>query len=116
MLMTQYGSAETGGEPASGNLTGSGISSAQPAVLLCVGDSPVGIGATIGAVALSLFIPVIALVVALVMRSQEQRPSRRRFLKNWAIGSAAWTCTGWLIPLIAFSAVSPVTCQVPGGG
>lgn len=84
---------------------------AEPAI----GDSPFGVGATIGAVALSLFLPLIALIVALAMRSQERRPSRRRFLKNWAIGSAVWLCTGWLIPLVAFSAASPVVSGCQGG-
>jgi len=39
---------------------------------------------------LSLFMPFIALIVALVMRSGEVRPSRRGFLKTRAIASGAW--------------------------
>jgi hypothetical protein len=49
--------------------------------------------------------PFISLIVALVLRSAEQRPSRRRFLKTWAIASGAWLCTGWVVVLIAISAV-----------
>ncbi len=62
---------------------------------------------------LSLFIPVIALIVAVVMRAQELRPRRRQLLRNWAIGSAAWLGTGWLVAIIAFSAVGsgPSGCQ-----
>jgi len=74
---------------------------------------PYSAGATAGAVLLSLVMPVIALIVALVLRSQELRPRRRQFLKAWAAGSAAWLCTGWLIGLIAFSSASsgPSGCQ-----
>jgi hypothetical protein len=76
-------------------------------------DSPYGTGATVGAVVLTLVLPVIALIAAIALRSQERGPGRRQFLKNWAIGSAAWLCTGWLISIIAFSvAVSSVSgCQ-----
>jgi hypothetical protein len=41
----------------------------------------------VAAVLLSLFMPLIALIVALVMRAGELRPSRRGFLKSWAIAS-----------------------------
>jgi hypothetical protein len=51
-------------------------------------------------------VPFISLIVALVMRAQELRPRRRQFLKNWAIGSGAWLCTGFLIPLIALGAAA----------
>jgi hypothetical protein len=76
-------------------------------------DPPYSAGATAGAVLLALVLPAIALIAALALRSQERGPQRRQFLKNWAIGSAAWLCTGWLIPVIAFSAaVSGVSgCQ-----
>jgi hypothetical protein len=79
-------------------------------------DAPYGQGATVGAVLLALFMPFISLIVALVMRSQEPRPRRRQFLKNWAIGSAAWLCTGFLIPIIAISAVSSVAVSGCQGG
>lgn len=52
------------------------------------------------------FMPFISLIVSLVMRSSEQRPSRRSFLKNWAIASGVWLCTGFLILIIAFSAAT----------
>jgi hypothetical protein len=78
-----------------------------------VDDVPYGPGATVGAVLLALFLPFIALIVALVMRAQEPRLRRRQFLKSWAIGSGAWLCTGFLIPLIALSASgsAPSGCQ-----
>jgi hypothetical protein len=52
-------------------------------------DQPYSAGATAGAVILSLFMPVIALIIALVLRSQELGPKRKQFLKNWAVGSVA---------------------------
>jgi hypothetical protein len=67
--------------------------------------------ATVGAVLLSLFMPFIALIAALVLRSQEHRPQRRQFLKNWAIGSAVWLGTGWLVGIIAISSVSVRACR-----
>jgi hypothetical protein len=91
-------------------------------------DQPYSAGATAGAVILSLFMPVIALIIALVLRSQELGPKRKQFLKNWAVGSVAWLCTGWLNGIIAFNSASsgPSGCgtetkpvpssEVPGGG
>jgi hypothetical protein len=68
------------------------------------GYEPYGSGATAGAVVLTVFLPVIALIVALVLRSSEQGLRRRQFLKSWAIWSAVWTCAGLLIPIIALGA------------
>ena len=79
------------------------------------GDEPYGSGATLGAVLLTVFLPFIALIAALVLRSAERGAKRKQFLKNWAIGSAAWLCTGWLIPIIAFSAAAPSMSGCQGG-
>jgi hypothetical protein len=79
------------------------------------GDVPYGGGATFGAVVLTLFAPVIALIVALVLRSSEQRPTRRQFLKNWAIWSAVWTCTGFLIPIVALGVHGAAASGCQGG-
>ena len=69
-------------------------------------DEPYSSGATIGAVVLTVFMPLISLIVALMLRSQERGPQRRQQLKIWAIASGIWLCTGWLIPIIAFSVAS----------
>jgi hypothetical protein len=66
-------------------------------------------------VLLTLFMPFIALIVALVMRSSEVRPSRRGFLKSWAIGSAAWLCTGCVFALILFAGVASSAGGCKGG-
>ena len=59
----------------------------------------------IGAGLLTFFMPFIALIVALLMRASELRPRRRGFLKTWAIASAAWLCSGWLIAIVLFTSV-----------
>lgn len=40
------------------------------------------------------------------MRSSEQRSSRRSFLKNWAIASGVWLCTGFILVIIVISAMT----------
>src|SRR5262249_55571631 len=59
----------------------------------------------VGAILLTVFLPLIALIAALAIRSGEVIESRRRFLKNWAIASAVWLCSGFVIVLIALAAV-----------
>ena len=69
-------------------------------------DVPYGSEMTIVAMLLTIIVPLIALIAALVLRAQETRQRRRQFLKNWAIASAAWMCTGWLVALIAFASIA----------
>ena len=78
-------------------------------------DTPFGTWATVGAVLLTVVMPVIAVIVALALRSQEGRLKRKQFLKNWAIGSAIWLCTGWQIPVIAFSSATSGLAGCKGG-
>ncbi len=59
--------------------------------------------------------PFISLIVSLVMRSSEQRPSRRSFLKTWAIASGVWLCTGFLIVIIAFASLAHSSAFGGGG-
>jgi hypothetical protein len=59
--------------------------------------------------------PLIALIAALVMRGQERIQARREFLRNWAFGSAAWLCTGWLIALIALGSAAAGAASCQGG-
>jgi len=78
-------------------------------------NAPYSREATIGAVVLTIFMPFIALIAALVLRAQKLRPARREQLKNWALASGAWLATGWVIGIILFasalSAVSPSGCK-----
>ena len=75
--------------------------------------------AVLGAILLTIFMPFIALIAALLLRAQENRPARRDQLKNWAIASGAWLATGWVIALIVFasvlSAVGPHASGCKGG-
>ena len=75
-------------------------------------DTPFGGEMTLVAILLAAFMPFIALIVALVMRSGEERPSRRQFLKTWAIASGAWLATGWILALLIFAAAAS---SMPGG-
>ena len=70
---------------------------------------------TIVAALLTLFMPFIALIVALVDAAGELRASRRGFLKTWAIVSAAWLCTGWVLVFFLFFAVSSSASGCKGG-
>lgn len=78
-----------------------------------VGGSPVGIpagdydgGAKTGAVLLAFFIPLVALIIALVLRSSESSPVRRASLRIWALVSGVWLGVGLLIAIIALAAVA----------
>jgi hypothetical protein len=66
---------------------------------------------TAGAALLTIFMPFIALVVALVMRGSETRPTRRSFLRTWAIASGAWLISGYLLACVAFVSVTGGECQ-----
>jgi hypothetical protein len=81
-----------------GSPTGDATTPDSPAV-----DAPFPDWAGIAAAALTFLMPLIGLIIALVMRSSEQSARRRGFLKNWAVASGAWLCTGWLVALLAFS-------------
>jgi hypothetical protein len=78
-------------------------------------DGPYPPEAVIGAVLLTIFVPFISLIAALLLRAQEMRPARREQLKNWAITSGVWLATGWLIGIIvftsAFSVIAPSGCR-----
>jgi zinc-ribbon domain len=76
-------------------------------------DTPYGAEMTLVAILLGFAMPFVSVIVALLMRSGEQRPSRRQFLKTWAIASGAWLCTGWIVALLAFSAIAG---SIGGGG
>ncbi|HKV68517.1 MAG TPA: hypothetical protein VJN72_10540 [Gaiellales bacterium] len=54
-----------------------------------------------------------ALVAALVMRASERRPSRRAFLKSWAIAAGAWMCAGWAFAILFFALAASTMSQMP---
>ncbi len=78
-------------------------------------DEPYASGAGLGAAVVTLFAPFIAVIVALVMRSSEHGPKRRGFLTTWAVASAAWLLTGWLVGILLISSVSGGASGCKGG-
>lgn len=76
-------------------------------------SEPYGTGMALGAGFLTLFMPFIALVTALLMRGNETGSERREFLTKWAAASAAWLATGVIVALIAIAAI---TGGAGGGG
>jgi hypothetical protein len=78
-------------------------------------DKPFGSGIALGAGLLTVFMPFIALIAALVIRRSEQRPSRRQFLKTWAIASGIWLATGWLVGLLFLASFSAGAGACKGG-
>jgi hypothetical protein len=58
------------------------------------------------AVLLTVSVPFIALILALVLRASEANPVRREALRAWAIGSGAWLAVGLLIGIIAIASVA----------
>jgi hypothetical protein len=67
--------------------------------------------AAAGAVLATIFAPFISLIVAVVMYGNEKRLRRRGFLKNWAIGSAAWLGVGALIFVGVFASAGGGGCK-----
>ena len=78
-------------------------------------DEPFPGWAGLAAAAAVIVAPFISLIAALAMRSSEQRPSRRSFLKSWAIWSGVWLGTGFVIVLIAFGALASGSGVLGGG-
>jgi hypothetical protein len=78
-----------------------------------VDDEPYGGEMLIAAALLAVFMPFIALVAALVMRANERRPSRRAFLKSWAIAAGAWMCAVWAFAILFFAVAASTMSQMP---
>jgi hypothetical protein len=78
-------------------------------------DSDYDPAAKVGAILLSIFLPLIAIIAALVLRGSEHSPRRRQFLKWWAIGTAGWMCSGFVIALVGFISLLPGAAGCQGG-
>jgi hypothetical protein len=68
------------------------------------------------AVLLTVWVPFIALIVALVLRSSETNPVRRAALRAWALASAAWLAVGLLIGIIAIGSIASSRLHVSHSG
>jgi hypothetical protein len=61
-----------------------------------------GGGMKAAGVLLTVFVPWLALIVALVLRASEASSVRRASLRTWAVLSGVWLVLGVLVPLIGF--------------
>jgi hypothetical protein len=59
-----------------------------------------------GAILLTVFLPFIALIVALLLRGAEHDPARKRQLTTWAGVSGAYLAVGLLIGIAIFASVA----------
>ena len=88
---------------------------AIPSPLIEAGADPTdiayGSGMALGAGLLTVFMPFIAIIVALVMRGSETRAKRRSFLRSWAIASAVWLATGFILVLLAAGSIFGGGCK-----
>jgi hypothetical protein len=79
-------------------------------------DEPYPEWAPLAAGAAVVIVPFISLIAALLMRSSERGERKREFLKNWAIASGAWLCTGFILIIVVFASVLSSIPSVGGGG
>jgi hypothetical protein len=76
-----------------------------------------GTGVKAAGVILTVFVPWLALIVALVLRASEASSVRRASLRRWAVLSGVWLALGVLVPLIGFGVfASSVQQQVSHNG
>ena len=78
-----------------------------------VDDEPYGSEMLIAAGLLAVFMPFVALIAALVLRANERRPSRRAFLKTWAIAAGTWMCAVWAFAILFFAVAASTMPQMP---
>jgi hypothetical protein len=93
-------------------------SSASGGYLGATGEPAAGYdtGSKVAAALLTVFMPMIALIVALAMRSSEMNPVRRAELRSWAIASGAWLAAGLVIGIIAVASVANSVPRVNPSG
>jgi hypothetical protein len=82
-------------------------------VATTIDDEPYGSEILIAAALLAVFMPFVALIAALVLRANERRPSRRAFLKSWAIAAGAWMCAVWVFAILFFAVSVSTMSQMP---
>jgi len=81
-------------------------------------EEPRGYGgaAAAGAVLATVFFPLIALIVALLLLGSQQDPDKKSALRMWAFGSAAWIVVGTVVVWLAFFGGSHSTGGVDPAG
>jgi hypothetical protein len=76
-----------------------------------------GGGVKVAGVLLTVFVPWLALIIALVLRASEASSVRRASLRSWAVLSGVWLALSVLVPLIGFGVfASSVQLQVSHNG
>jgi hypothetical protein len=82
-------------------------------------DPPEGVpyesASVLGAVLLTIFIPIIALIAALMLRGSQRDPARRRQLGTWAVASGAFLMVSILIGIMIVSSLSSSPNTDPNG-
>jgi hypothetical protein len=73
-------------------------------------------GAKVAGVLLTIFLPLIALIAALVVRAAEADPLRRASLRAWALVSGAWLATGGIVGIIAAVAIASSGPEISNDG
>lgn len=73
-------------------------------------------GTKAAGVLLAIFLPLIALIAALILRGSEANPLRRASLRAWAVASGAWLGVGLLAGIIAIAAIASSAPQVSNKG
>jgi hypothetical protein len=63
----------------------------------------------VGAILLTIFMPFIALIAALLIRGSERDPARKAQLGTWAAASGAYLAVGLLIGVAIFASVASGT-------
>ncbi|MHB1594986.1 MAG: hypothetical protein ACYCO9_12235 [Streptosporangiaceae bacterium] len=72
--------------------------------------------AKIGAGILTICAPLVALVIAIVLRTSEANQARRAVLRTWVIASASWLAVQFVIGIIGVAAVAGSAPQVSHSG
>jgi len=76
-----------------------------------------GAGVKVAGILLTVFVPWLALIAALVLRMSEASAVRRASLRSWAVLSGVWLALSVLVPLIGFGVfASSVQQQVSHNG
>jgi len=98
-----------------------GYPSAAPDLPAAAGRSPgqaadYDAGTKAAGVLLTIFLPMIALIAALVLRGSEADPLRRASLRTWAVASGAWLGAGLLAGIIAIATIASSVPQISNKG
>ncbi|MDA8324359.1 MAG: hypothetical protein M0030_31710 [Actinomycetota bacterium] len=81
-----------------------------------IGQPEYSTAAKVGAVVLTIFAPLIALIAAIVLRTSEVNQARRAMLRTWTIASVSWLAVQFLIVIVGIGGVAGSAPQVSHSG